>query len=118
MIKIADFSDLNEIVNLRVYQQIEDWNNTNHKKDYSVYAKSFYKVTKEYLSERLNKDIVFALRYTDGKAVSLCGLQVKESLSQITVCENGSEKSAELVSVYTVPDCRERIYAISSVISS
>ncbi len=80
IIKIADFSDLNEIVNLRVYQQIEDWNNTNHKKDYTVYAKSFYKVTKEYLSQRLNKDIVFALIYTDGKAVSLCGLQVKDCL--------------------------------------
>lgn len=48
--------------------------------------------------------------YIDGKAVSLCGLQVKESLPQITVCENGSEKSAELVSVYTVPDCRGRGY--------
>ena len=41
MIKIADLSDLNSIVRLRVEQQIEDWYKTSNGKDYSIYAVDF-----------------------------------------------------------------------------
>lgn len=48
--------------------------------------------------------------YIEEKAVSMCALEVKDNLPQITICENFSDKSAELVSVYTTPEYRGRGY--------
>ena len=110
MIKIADLSDLNQIVRLRVKQQIEDWHKTSNGKDYSIYSDELKKITRNYIRKRLNKYIYFAIMYIDEKAVSMCALEVKENLPQITICENSSDKSAELVSVYTAPEYRGRGY--------
>ena len=111
MIKIADLSDLNQIVRLRVKQQIEDWSKTSNGKDYSIFADEFEIITKNYICKRLNKTLYFALMYIDETAVSMCALEIVDNLPpQITVCENTSDKSAELVSVYTAPEYRGRGY--------
>lgn len=61
MIKIADLSDLNAIVQLRVEQQIEDWIKTSNGKDYSIFADEFEIITKNYICKRLNKTIYLRL---------------------------------------------------------
>lgn len=110
MIKIAYLSDLNAIVQLRVEQQIEDWIKTSNGKDYSIFADEFEIITKNYICKRLNKTIYFALMYIEETAVSMCALEIIDNFPQITVCENSSGKSAELVSVFTAPKYRGKGY--------
>lgn len=80
IIKIADLSDLNAIVQLRDEQQIEDWHKTSNGKDYSIYSDEFEKITRNYIRKRLNKDIYFAIMYIDEKAVSMCALEIVDNL--------------------------------------
>ena len=80
MIKIADLSDLNQIVRLRVKQQIEDWSKTSNGKDYSIFADEFEIITKNYICKRLNKTLYFALMYIEETAVSMCALEIVDNL--------------------------------------
>lgn len=49
---IASKEHIDDIVRLRVEMQIEDWNTTLNK-DFSCYAESFAKITREHIQEKL-----------------------------------------------------------------
>lgn len=80
IIKIADLSDLNAIVQLRDEQQIEDWSKTSNGKDYSIFADEFEIITKNYICKRLNKTLYFALMYIEETTVSMCALEIVDNL--------------------------------------
>ena len=110
MIKIADISDIEDVVYLRVKQQIEDWNKTSLNKNYSKYELNFFQITKKHILTRLNKSIYFALMYIKNTPVAICGLEELNELPQITACEQRNSRSGNLVSVYTRPEHRGKGY--------
>lgn len=109
-IKITDINDIEAIVNLRVEQQIEDWNNTSINKDFSVYTDRFTEITRDYFTRNLNKTIYFAIMYLDNLPVAICALEKPKELPQITICEKPNSLSGNLISVYTKPDYRGKGY--------
>ena len=55
-IRIAREADIDDIVELRVAMQIEDWTYTSNQ-DFSVYSEPFYEITKNHVKEHLNRCI-------------------------------------------------------------
>lgn len=106
---MAKDENIDDIVSLRVKMQVEDWNFTLHK-DFSVYADRFYDITKNYVKERLNQSLYFAMMYLEDNPVAMCGLEETAELPQITVCTERSGRHGCMVSVYTRPEYRCRGY--------
>ena len=102
---IADSSNIDDIVTLRVEMQIEDWMNTLGK-DFSTHSDEFAKITRKHLIEKLNKSMYFAMMYIDDKPAAMCALKELSELPQITVCTDKNGRHYCLVSVYTRPDYR------------
>lgn len=57
---IATFENIDDIVDLRVEMQIEDWNKTLGK-DFSCYSDEFAQTTKNHLEDKLNTSIFLQL---------------------------------------------------------
>lgn len=108
-IVIAKNENINDIVDLRVEMQIEDWEQTLGK-DFSVYAKQFYEITKKHIETRLNKSLYFALMYLNEKPIAMCGIEELCELPQITVCTERNSRHCCVVSVYTKPKYRRNGY--------
>ena len=107
--KIADKSDLEDLVALRVEMQIEDWERTLNQ-DFSGYAQKFGELTRRHLEEKLGESIFFAILYEEQEPVSCCALEEVGELPQITVCTEPDARHGCLASVYTKPAYRERGY--------
>lgn len=99
---IATFENIDDIVDLRVEMQIEDWNKTLGK-DFSCYSDEFAQITKNHLEDKLNTSIFFAVIYIDDKPVAMAALEELTELPQITVCCDKNGRHCYLVSVYTKP---------------
>lgn len=57
---IATFENIDDIVDLRVKMQIEDWSKTLGK-DFSCYSDEFAQITKKHLEDKLNISIFLRL---------------------------------------------------------
>ena len=99
---IATFENIDDIVDLRVEMQIEDWNKTLGK-DFSCYSDEFAQITKNHLEDKLNTSIFFAVMYVEDKPVAMAALEELSELPQITVCSDKNGRHCYLVSVYTKP---------------
>jgi GNAT superfamily N-acetyltransferase len=108
-ILIAQDKNINDIVDLRVTMQIEDWRVT-LARDYSEYAEQFAEITKKHLLDKLGKSIYFAMMYIDEQPVAMCGLEELSELPQITVCSAPNNRHCCVVSVYTKPSYRGKGY--------
>lgn len=101
MIKIADKDDIEIIARMRTEQQIEDWNFTSLNKEYSKYAEQFFDLTRNYLIEKLNRKIFFAIMVLNDIPVAMCAIEILDTLPQITACELENVRAGEVVAVYT-----------------
>ncbi len=108
-IRIAKEADIDDIVELRVAMQIEDWTFTLNQ-DFSVYSELFYEITKNHVKEHLNQSLFFALMYLEGKPIAMCGLEELGELPQITACTGDNGRHGCIVSVYTKPAYRGKGY--------
>lgn len=106
---IADRSNLEDLVSLRVEMQIEDWNQTLGK-DFSEYAEDFANRTRRHMEEKLNQSLYFAILYVDDQPVAICGLEELSELPQITICTDPAGRHCCIVSVYTKPQDRGKGY--------
>lgn len=106
---IATFENIDDIVDLRVKMQIEDWSKTLGK-DFSCYSHEFAQITKRHLEDKLNITIFFAVMYIDDKPVAMAALEELSELPQITVCSDKNGRHCCLASVYTKPDYRGKGY--------
>ena len=84
MFRIAEYEDIEEISKLRIMQQKDDWKELYPNKD-----EEFYRITKKYLEEHLNKDIFFFIEVLDNKIIATCGLQIIKYMPQCV--ESGIE---------------------------
>lgn len=109
LVKIADVEDIDNIVQLRVEMQIEDWKETLDK-DFSCYANQFAEITKKHLEDKLNKSIYFAIMYIDKTPIAMCAIEELSELPQITVCSDRNGRHCCVVSVYTKPNYRGKGY--------
>ena len=87
----ATYKDINELLNLRIEQQKEDWN-----KDYQD-VDNFKSRTETFLIQHLNKDIFILIKRIDYRIIATCGLQLFNSLPQC----NDQGKIGIICNVYT-----------------
>ena len=106
---IANDENIDDIVKLRVEMQVEDWGHTLNQ-DFSMYSDQFYEITKKHLEEHLNKSLYFAVMYSDGDLIAMCGIEALGELPQITVCTEHNGRHGCIVSVYTKPEYRGKGY--------
>lgn len=106
---MADHSNIEDIVALRIAMQLEDWNKTSEV-DLLELSENYSRLTKKHLNENLNKSLHFALMYIGDEAVAMCAIEALSQLPQITACFSQSNKQCNLVSVYTKPVYRGRGY--------
>lgn len=99
MFRIAKYEDIEEISKLRLMQQKDDWKELYPNKD-----EEFYIITKNYLEEHLNKDIIFFIEIIENKIVATCGLQVIKYMPQCV--ESGIE--GYICNVFTVKEYRRK----------
>lgn len=106
---IATDENIDDIVDLRVEMQIEDWGKTLDK-DFTCYASRFSEITRKHIAARLNKSIYFAMMYIDEKPIAMCAIEELSELPQITVCTDSDGRHGCIVSVYTKPEFRGNGY--------
>lgn len=99
MIRIAGNEDIEELTNLRAIQQKDDW-----KELYPNNDKDFLILTKQYMQEHLNKDIIFFIEVIDNKIIATCGLQLIKYMPQCI--ESGIE--GYICNVFTVKEHRRK----------
>ena len=99
MIRMASYKDIEEISRLRVMQQKEDWKELYPNKD-----EEFYIVTKNYLEEHLNNDVIFFVETIDNRIIATCGLQTIKYMPQCV--ESGLE--GYLCNVFTLKEYRRK----------
>ena len=76
--RIAEKKDIEELSKLRVKQQKEDW-----KEEYPEGEdKRLYEVTKKYLIEHLNEDMIFFIEEQENHIIATCGLQIINYMPQ------------------------------------
>lgn len=101
LIRKLEIQDLDELVNIRISYQLEKFNNLN------FHTFDLRDRTKNYLLEKLDKDIYFFGTFVDNKLVSICGLLVTNYLPEPNEFLG---KVGLICSVYTYPDYRKRGY--------
>lgn len=106
---IATDTNINDIVDLRVEMQIEDWSTTLGK-DFSCYTNQFSKITRRHIEKRLNQSIYFAMMYLKDKPIAMCAIEELSELPQITICTDCNGRHCSVVSVYTKPEYRGNGY--------
>lgn len=108
-ILIAQNENIEDIVELRVEMQLEDWKTTLGK-DFSEYAGQFADITRKHLKDKMGKSIYFAMMYLNDSPVAICAIEELSDLPQITICTNPDGRHCCIVSVYTKPDYRGNGY--------
>ncbi len=98
MIRLADIKDIDELCDLRVSQQKDDWDDEYEDKF------DLYHTTKKYLEKHLNKDVYLFLNIADGKIVATCGLQIIEYLPQC----NDNGRYGFIFNVFTLREYRRK----------
>lgn len=99
MITIAKNENIEELSKLRVIQQKEDWKELYPDKD-----NEFYMITKKYLEEHLNKDIIFFIEIKDNRIIATCGLQTINYMPQCV--KSGNE--GYICNVFTLKEYRRK----------
>lgn len=76
MIRLAKNEDIEELVNMRIEQQKDDWR--------EQYEDKFdlYKVTYDYMKIHLNKDLITLVYEIDSNIVASCSMQIIKYLPQ------------------------------------
>lgn len=98
--RIAEKKDIEELSKLRVIQQKEDW-----KEEYPEGEdKRLYEVTKKYLIEHLNEDIIFFIEEQENHIIATCGLQIINYMPQCV--ESGKE--GYICDVFTLNEYRRK----------
>lgn len=98
--RIAEKKDIEELSKLRVIQQKEDW-----KEEYPEGEdKRLYEVTKKYLIEHLNEDMIFFIEEQENHIIATCGLQIINYMPQ---CVN-SGKEGYICDVFTLNEYRRK----------
>ncbi len=99
-ITLCNKDDINELSNLRVLQQKDDWNNEFE----DLYG--LEEITRQYLTNHLNKDnFIFCIK-VENKIVATSGIQIMYYLPQC----NDNGKQGYIFNVYTKPEFRKRGY--------
>ncbi len=73
-IEMANKADIEELTNLRVLQQKDEWQEEYEDK------MNLKEITETYLNKHLNNDIYFFVVRENNKIVATCGLQIIEQL--------------------------------------
>ena len=98
--RIAEKKDIEELSKLRVIQQKEDW-----KEEYPEGEdKRLYEVTKKYLIEHLNEDMIFFIEEQENHIIATCGLQIINYMPQCV--ESGKE--GYICDVFTLREYRRK----------
>ena len=87
----ATNNDINELLNLRIEQQKEDWNKDYHDVD------NFKSRTKIFLKKHINKDVFILITRLNKQIIATCGLQIFNFLPQC----NDQGKIGIICNVYT-----------------
>lgn len=93
--RIAEKKDIEELSKLRVIQQKEDW-----KEEYP----GLYEVTKKYLIEHLNEDMIFFIEEQENHIIATCGLQIINYMPQCVK----SGKEGYICDVFTLNEYRRK----------
>ena len=94
--RMARFTDITELANLRILQQKDDWSTTDINDD------KLKEKTVKYLEEHLNRDLIIFIKVVNGVIVAILGLQVLNFLPQY----NDNDKYGFICNVYTLPEYR------------
>lgn len=99
-IRLATMDDIEQLVNLRILQQQEDWGS-----EYIDYDGDFYNRTLNALDDflRWESGVIF-IAETKGKVIATCGLQKINMLPQC----NDDGKYGYIFNVFTVKEFRKR----------
>ena len=97
-IEMANNEDIEELINLRILQQKDDWQEEYENK------MDLKETTKKYLNTHLNKDIYFFIIRKNNKIIATCGLQIIEQLPQ---CNNNG-LMGYICNVFTRKEYRKR----------
>lgn len=98
--RIAEKKDIEELSKLRVIQQKEDW-----KEEYPEGEdKRLYEVTKKYLIEHLNEDMIFFIEEQENHIIATCGLQIINYMPQCVK----SGKEGYICDVFTLNEYRRK----------
>ena len=97
-IEMANNEDIEELINLRILQQKDDWQEEYENK------MDLKETTKKYLNTHLNKDIYFFIIRKNNKTIATCGLQIIEQLPQ---CNNNG-LMGYICNVFTRKEYRKR----------
>ena len=98
--RIAEKKDIEELSKLRVIQQKEDW-----KEEYPEGEdKRLYEVTKKYLIEHLNEDMIFFIEEQEHHIIATCGLQIINYMPQCVK----SGKEGYICDVFTLNEYRRK----------
>lgn len=97
-IEMATSSDIEELAELRILQQKDDWQEEYEDK------MNLKETTKKYLSKHLNGDIYFFIARESNKIIATCGIQIIEYLPQC----NDNGLMGHICDVFTQKEYRKR----------
>ena len=100
-IRIADANDIKELVNIRILQQHEDWEDEYFDFDNNLYNRTLDAMTKFILAPQ--NGVIF-IAETVGEIISTCGLQI---INMIPQC-NDNGKYGFIFNVFTKKEYRQR----------
>ncbi len=89
--RLSNNNDIIELSNLRIQQQMDDWQEE-YENQFDLLNR-----TKKYLETHLNKDLYIFIKEKDGKIIATCGIQIIEYLPQC----NDNGKQGYICNVYT-----------------
>lgn len=96
--RMANFDDIQELANLRVLQQIDDWCSSD------IDSEKLKEKTIKYLEDHLDSDLLIFVKVINGNIVATCGLQILNLLPQ----HNDNGKCGFICNVYTLPEYRRK----------
>lgn len=96
--RIANKTDIDKIVQIRIRQQKDDW------KDEYVDKYNLVQTTKSYLEKHLNNDFYAFIEEKSNDIIAICCLQVIEYLPQC----NDNGKQGYVCNVYTSDELRNK----------
>lgn len=99
-IRLATIGDIEQLINLRILQQQEDWGS-----EYIDYDGDFYNRTLNALNDFLRRESgAIFIAETKGEVIATCGLQKIDMLPQC----NDDGKYGYIFNVFTVKEFRKR----------
>lgn len=100
----ATLNDVEELVNLRMIEQANDW-----KDEYPI-TEELKEATRQAFMERLNKDLIMFVIKKEGKIVAQAGLLLQNFLPQ---ADDYTGKRAYLCNVFTIePERRKKLQLV------